>query len=366
MKFIFTLFVSIVFALVGRGQSITANGTVAANTLTTGNAWTISTIAGPPQTFTATAQVNGNQFARRLNITGFHFSSLPSNAIITGFTITVVRYATQADMVTDFGVFLVTNNTATGNSIAPGTPAGDWPTAPGSAVTYTATNASYNLTPANLNANFGVQILANRTGGSGGGTDINVTGATITVQYNLRAPIILTSFDISKTADNHVSIQFATASEENVKNIFIERSSDGRNFSPIFTITPVGARNKYTRYALTDKTPLQGTNYYRIKEIDLDGNLSYFDIKAITINRGGTRFQAFYSGADIKVNLSGIKGDYVLSLHDAGGAQVSSQTLKIMSNSFQTSLPAPQRAGVYIVTLKGEGISETARIFVGK
>jgi hypothetical protein len=193
-----------------------------------------------------------------------------------------------------------------------------------------------------------------------------VTSASVTVHYQILAPIILTNFDISKTADNYVNIQFATSSEENVKNIYVERSSDARNFSTIFTIKPVGARNRFTKYNVIDKTPLTGMNYYRLKEIDIDGNVSYFDIKGISISRAGERFQAFYSGADIKVNLSSIKGNYLLSLHDAGGAQISSQVLNIMSSSYQTSLPAPQRSGVYIVTLKGEGFNETARIFVGR
>jgi trimeric autotransporter adhesin len=193
-----------------------------------------------------------------------------------------------------------------------------------------------------------------------------VASVSLTVHYMILAPIILTSFDISKTADNHVSIVWSTATEENVKNMYVERSSDGRNFAPIFTITPVGARNKYTRYAVTDKTPVQGSNYYRLKEVDFDGNVSYFDIKAITINKSGPRFQAFYSGADIKVNLGSIKGEYLLSMYDAGGSHIRSQVLRIPSNSFQTSLPAPQRTGVYIVTLRGEGINETARIFVSK
>jgi hypothetical protein len=107
-------------------------------------------------------------------------------------------------------------------------------------------------------------------------------------------------------------------------------------------------------------------NYYRLKEIDIDGNVSYFDIKGISISRAGARFQAFYSGADIKVNLSSIKGEYVLSLHDAGGSQIRSQSLKTGSNSFQTTIPAPQRAGVYLITLRGEGFNETARIFIGQ
>jgi hypothetical protein len=355
MKLIFTLFVSVLFALVGRGQSSTTSGTVLANS-GAGRTWDLSF---PSSTQTINP---GNPSTALLIVTGFTFPGLPANITITGFTVVVNRQTSSTNAIQDTRVSLVKAGVpvATNRAIA-----GAWPTTAANATYGTGTTDLWGSTwlQTDLNATFGVAIQAQRISTNSTPT---INSVSVTVHYLTLAPIILTSFDISKTADNHVSIQFATASEEHVKNIFVERSSDGRNFSPIFTIAPVGARNKYTRYALTDKTPLPGTNYYRIKEIDLDGNLSYFDIKAITINKAGARFQAFHSGADIKVNLSSIKGDYILSLHDASGSQIRSKTLNIVSNSFQTTLPAPQRAGVYIVTLKGEGISETARIFVGQ
>ncbi len=356
MKLIFTLFVSVVFALVGRSQTLTVNGTIAASS-GTGPGWA-------PTSFPVDTDPlkNGDPLSATLIVTGFDFSALPPNATISGFQVVITKSA-GGTTVSDNLISLRKAGVTVGTNKA-------------SASIWANTNTASNYggisdlwgstwTPADLNATFGVAIQAIR--GTANGTDkALVASVSVTVNYLILAPIILTSFDISKTADNHVSIIWSTATEDNVKFMYIERSADGRNFSPIFSITPVGARNKYTRYAVTDKTPVQGANYYRLKEVDFDGNVSYFDIKAITITKSGPRFQAFYSGADIKVNLSSIKGEYLLSMYDAGGSHIRSQALNIPSNSFQTSLPAPQRAGVYIVTLRGEGINETARIFVGK
>ncbi len=300
--------------------------------------------------------------SRELRLSGFNFSGIPANATITGFTINLVRSAAATTAILDATITLSKNGVLGANRAGF---FGFWPTSP-TAIQFGGPTDLFGLGPwllSDLNSSFAISVDIFQFASNSTAT---ITSASVTVHYQILAPIILTNFDVSKTADNYVNIQFATSSEENVKNIFVERSSDARNFSTIFTITPQGARNRFTKYTLVDKTPLTGMNYYRLKEVDIDGNVSYFDIKGISISRAGARFQAFYSGGDIKVNLSSIKGNYQLSLYDAGGAQVSSQNLKIMSNSFQTSLPAPQRAGVYIVTLKGEGISETARIFVGK
>jgi hypothetical protein len=189
----------------------------------------------------------------------------------------------------------------------------------------------------------------------------------LTVHYAILAPIILTSFDVARTAENHVIINWATSTEDKVKMIYVERSTDGRNFSTIFNVTPVGARNKYTRYSVTDKTPSTGTNYYRLKEIDFDGKVYYFVMKSVSISaKTGARFQAFYSGSDLKVNVAGIKGNFAISVHDAGGRLLNSQQVVVSSGSHQTSFPTPGRSGIYFVTLDGEGIKETAKIFVSK
>lgn len=354
MKLIFTLSLGVLFALVGRAKTSTASGTIATST-GDGRSWDNRLPS------TARPLNSGGPGSALLVVTGFTFPGLPANIIITGFTVVVNRLAKDANSVRDTRISLVKSGVPLATSNAN---SAFWPTA-SAAANYGTSIDLWGSTwlQTDLNTTFGVAIQVEHTANTTGAT---VNSVSVTVHYQIRAPIILTSFDVSKTAENFVNIQFATSTEENVHKIYVERSSDARNFYTIFTITPVGARNKYTTYKLVDKTPLTGMNYYRLKEIDTDGNVSHFDIKGISISRAGARFQAFYSGADIKVNLSSIKGEYVLSLHDAGGSQIRSQSLKTGSNSFQTTIPAPQRAGVYIITLRGEGFNETARIFVGQ
>lgn len=358
MKLIFTLLLAVLVVL-GNAQTLDIDAT-SVQTIGTGGNWSPTT--GLPVT---SPNLNNGNPESPIGIARFDFSALPANITISGFQVEITRWATATNNVTETLVSLAKNTTTFENKRVLGL---FWPGTSSTSATTQAYGSTTDLwgttwTRAELNNTFGVAFRVQRASGNQNAT---VTRVRLIVTYQTLAPIILTRFELSRTAENYVSIQFATSSEERVRNIFVERSADGRNFSPIFTIVPQGARNRVTNYNMLDKTPLPGTNYYRLKEIDYDGKASYFEIKAISIAKGGPRFQAFYSGSDIKVNLSGMKGSFVVMLHDAAGNMLSSKSLNINTASLQTTLPAPLRSGVYTVTMRGDGISESSRIFIAK
>jgi hypothetical protein len=356
MKFIFTLFITITSIVVTHAQSVVTSATIVGNS-GSGQNWDVPTFP------TNTSPLNnGNPASALMTARGFDFSAIPVTASITGFEVTINRFAETS--VTDTRISLVKNGAVQADNKAA---AGNWPLTAGTATYGSSTDVwgGGTWTLADLNANFGVAISALRTGSGTGRA--HVVSVQLTVHYAILAPIILTSFDVARTAENHVIINWATSTEDKVKMMYVERSNDGRNFTTIFNVTPVGARNKFTRYTVTDKTPSAGTNYYRLKEIDYDGNIYYFDMKSVSISaKTGTRFQAFYSGSDLRVNVAGIKGNFSLAVYDAGGRLLNSQQVVVNSGSYQASLPSPGRSGIYFVSLEGEGIKETAKIFVAK
>jgi hypothetical protein len=355
MKFIFTLILTITSIVLVQAQTLVTNATIVANS-GTGQNWTTPTF--PTQTATLN---NGNPASAFMFATGFDFTGMPVGSSILGFEVTITR--SSEITVSENTISLIKGGTVQPDNKAQ---SGTWPLVAASSNYGSSTDlwggGAWSL--ADLNANFGVAISVTRSAGVGRAF---VTSIQLTVHYAVLAPIILTSFDVSRTAENQVIINWATSTEDKVKMMYIERSTDGRNFTPIFNVTPVGARNKYTRYSVTDKTPAQGTNYYRLKEIDFDGKLYYFDMKAISISsKSAPRFQAFYNGADIKVNIAGLKGNFILTLHDAGGRLLNSQQVSINSGTNQASITTPGRSGIYLVNFRGEGVNETAKIFVGR
>ena len=72
--------------------------------------------------------------------------------------------------------------------------------------------------------------------------------------------------------DNTVQLDWATASENNNDHFEVERSSDAVHFSSIAVITAVGNSLSMNNYSTIDASPMRGTNYYRLKQVDTDGS----------------------------------------------------------------------------------------------
>lgn len=76
--------------------------------------------------------------------------------------------------------------------------------------------------------------------------------------------------------NNSVSINWATANERNVKQLDIERSVNGKDFSLLSSVA--SKNNAANNYHWTDASPNEGNNYYRIASKDLDGKTIYSEV----------------------------------------------------------------------------------------
>ena len=98
-------------------------------------------------------------------------------------------------------------------------------------------------------------------------------------------PVEIISF-YGKSLDNqHVMLNWLTASEVNIKNYEIERSNDAARFSPLGTVISKGNSAAKQLYEFKDINAQIGINYYRLKIND--GNGSFHYSKVITINLKG-------------------------------------------------------------------------------
>ena len=96
-------------------------------------------------------------------------------------------------------------------------------------------------------------------------------------------PVELIYFTAS-SGPTGVSLEWATASEENNDYFIVEHSVDGYQFKSIAKIEGHGNRKNLTHYRIVDHNPYPGLNYYRLKQVDYDGSVDYSDIVSISID----------------------------------------------------------------------------------
>ena len=113
-------------------------------------------------------------------------------------------------------------------------------------------------------------------GGSGDGW------ATAGIMVSL--PVHFTYFKVKLTGAS-VLLEWETSSEQNADKFEIERSDDGVHFKYLGMVAATGAANVRTTYQYRDNLPLAGDNYYRIKQIDDNGNFTYTPVRMLSLDK---------------------------------------------------------------------------------
>lgn len=101
--------------------------------------------------------------------------------------------------------------------------------------------------------------------------------AEFRVHYDETLPVELTSFT-AKANTSSVGLNWTTATEKNADYFNIARSSDLNEFVVIGKINAAGNSNTNKIYNFTDFSPLKGTNYYQLHQVDLDGGINLSDV----------------------------------------------------------------------------------------
>jgi hypothetical protein len=86
-------------------------------------------------------------------------------------------------------------------------------------------------------------------------------------------PVKLISFN-AKAEGKNVICKWESASEINNDYFSVERSADGVNYTSIGSVKGAGNSTTVNYYNFTDESPLNGNNYYRLKQKDFDGTFT--------------------------------------------------------------------------------------------
>lgn len=121
-------------------------------------------------------------------------------------------------------------------------------------------------------------------------------------------PIELTKFEVVKKKENLNMISWTTASEKNNDYFSVEKSPDAINFIEIKKITGAGNSIQNVDYSILDDSPKNGINYYRLKQVDFNGQFKYSNIAYSTNTIYENRYIRIvnYLGQDVGDNYVGI------------------------------------------------------------
>lgn len=165
-------------------------------------------------------------------------------------------------------------------------------------------------------------------------------------------PVELLWFEGDNFEKNKIKLSWATASELNNDFFTIEKSADGVYFEPIIIVKGAGNSNSILTYAVFDTLPLQGVNYYRLRQTDFDGSTSYTQTISVDYFNNDNEIGIYPNPFDKYIIVKSpinIETDSAVKLFDIAGKEIplksSMMNGNIMYLTFDDQLPD----GIYFV-----------------
>lgn len=164
-------------------------------------------------------------------------------------------------------------------------------------------------------------------------------------------------------AGDAAHLSWSTLQELNTGNYIIERSSNGTDFYTIGTLKAAGNSTATSSYTYTDETPLQGNDYYRIKQVDKNGSFTYSPVRLLVFNGLTGKITVTPNPATdrIAVTVTGNTKSLTISLINNAGQRVGVYNMQGQYGQF--ALPGIA-AGVYYVRINGQGVAYQQKLLV--
>ncbi|HVM86793.1 MAG TPA: discoidin domain-containing protein [Puia sp.] len=163
-------------------------------------------------------------------------------------------------------------------------------------------------------------------------------------------PVQLLSFMGQNIDNQYVLLRWSTASESGNDHFEVESSANGTDFKQIATVEGAGNSTIIQNYSAQDNKPVDGINYYRLKQVDMDGKPNYSII--IVVRFGASKAPVVFPNPTYAMVtiMQGQQPIKEITLYDVVGKPVKHIVNSATSSSVLISL-SNIASGVYIIKI---------------
>jgi hypothetical protein len=164
-------------------------------------------------------------------------------------------------------------------------------------------------------------------------------------------PVSLISFKASVSACTSIRLNWITASEANNKGFDVEYSTDGNQFTKIVFVEAKPNSGNGNTYDYFFNSGGNSHNYFRLKQLDINGQFSYSSIVSVKNNCNGNLVTIFPNPVKNTFSVNGLANyPHNIKLFNGNGIILSNWT-----NSTQTNFDISGfRKGMYILNVDGK------------
>ena len=169
-------------------------------------------------------------------------------------------------------------------------------------------------------------------------------------------PVELVDFE-AKVVDEVIELSWITQTESNSSHFTLEHSVDATDFKPIGSLSAAGNSFGTIDYSFDDPDPNNGVNYYRLKQVDLDGTFTYTDIVPIEFKKSLATLvpRPNPASSSIQIDLpESSAGSCMATIYDTGGRIVRSVSIPAWIGPSFVNIPLNDlEVGSYMIQLIG-------------
>lgn len=194
----------------------------------------------------------------------------------------------------------------------------------------------------------------------------NTFGACNTSQSAF--PVELIRFD-AKVVQRTVQLNWQTATERNNDRFEIQRSTNGRDFITLQVVRGAGTATTEQRYEFTDQQPGRGANYYRLRQVDLDGTATY--LPTVYVMFGKPANVAVFApnpsltGLTRLTYIAGTESTLKLTVRDLSGRTVMQQSREVGEGENQLSIDCSALTkGTYLVEMATNDDTQVQKLVI--
>lgn len=183
----------------------------------------------------------------------------------------------------------------------------------------------------------------------------------------VQLPIELQRFEATCSSGNSVALQWNTASELNNDYFTIERSSDGITFLPVGVIDGAGTISSENRYSYLDVLSAEGVYYYRLKQTDFNGNVTYSKIVVVFVGAVEENIIIYptkvNAGFNIFVHIENVEAEAVfISQYSMQGVCIYQDVYGVNGNDIP--IEPILKSGVYEIVVEYSGLTHRQKVVV--
>lgn len=199
----------------------------------------------------------------------------------------------------------------------------------------------------------------------------NTAGQAINAgQTTQSVPVEMISFK-AMSKENNIQLTWTTASEENNAGFEVQRSTNGKTFRTLDFVEGHGTTVEKQEYFYDDKELRKGqTYYYRLKQIDYDGQFEYSEVITASLKDNGDKVGEFFpnpaiAGATQLAYTSAADADLSVAVYSVAGKLLYSEVHRVVAGDNLLSFDFQHLTkGTVFIKLTEEGVGSVYKKLV--